>query len=26
VDSTTATGLKYLTLPDPISPLLLMGA
>ena len=26
VDTTTATGLKYLTLPDPISPLLLMGA
>jgi hypothetical protein len=26
VDTTTATGLGYLTLPDPISPLLLMGA
>jgi hypothetical protein len=25
-DSTAATGLKYITLPDPISPLLLMGA
>ena len=26
VDTSTATGLKYITLPDPISPLLLMGA
>jgi hypothetical protein len=26
VDTSKATGLKYITLPDPISPLLLMGA